>query len=128
MRVLLEPYLQDGRERIAIGGSDAPIGEKSASALALIMHEQATNAMKYGALSTEAGQVSLAGEQAGETYTLTWREEGGPRVDGPPSRQGFGTLMAARSVAAQLGGALSHDWHPEGLRVALSAPLVRLAL
>jgi PAS domain S-box-containing protein len=128
MRVLLEPYLQDGRERIAIEGADAAIGEKSASALALIMHEQATNAVKYGALSTESGRVTLEGEQNGGTYTLTWMEHGGPPVAGAPSRQGFGTLMAARSVAAQLSGRLEHEWAPEGLRVRLSAPLSRLAV
>ncbi|HEV2602403.1 MAG TPA: PAS domain-containing protein [Microvirga sp.] len=128
IRVLLTPYLQAGRERLILSGDDVPIGEKSAASLALILHEQATNAVKYGALSTEAGRVIVTGERAGEGYTLTWKEEGGPLIAGPPIRQGFGTLMAARSASGQLGGALTHDWAPEGLIMRLTVPAARLVV
>jgi PAS domain S-box-containing protein len=127
MRMLLEPYLQEERERVTITGDDAPIGSKSATALALIMHEQATNAVKYGALSNETGQVLLRGEIDGATYRLTWRETGGPSVKGVPERQGFGTVLAARSVEGQLGGEISHDWAPNGLCVRLVLPINNLA-
>jgi PAS domain S-box-containing protein len=120
MRVLLAPYRQGGRERFVIEGEDVPIGAKSATALALIMHEQATNAVKYGALSVETGMVRLAGERDGDTYRLTWEEVGGPAVAGVPEREGFGTQMAARSAAGQLGGTITHDWAPGGLRITLS--------
>jgi PAS domain S-box-containing protein len=122
MRLLLEPYLHEGAERFAIEGDDAPIGPKSATSLALIMHEQATNAMKYGALSVPRGRVVLTGEREGGAYRLTWREMDGPRVEGPPERKGFGTALAARSVAGQLGGSLDHDWAPGGLVMRLCVP------
>lgn len=127
MRTLLEPYLQKDRERVAISGDDVPIGSRSATSLALIMHEQATNSVKYGALSNETGQVMLRGERKDETYHLTWQETGGPRVNGAPERQGFGTVLAARSVAGQLGGGISHDWAPDGLTVRLQLPVDNLA-
>lgn len=126
MRVLLAPYRQGERERFAIRGEDVPVGPKSATALALIMHEQATNAVKYGALSNEAGLVTLTGERDGDLYRLTWEERGGPPVEGAPERKGFGTQMAARSVTGQLGGTLTNDWAETGLTVRLNLPVQAL--
>jgi PAS domain S-box-containing protein len=126
MRVLRAPYRQGGRERFVIEGDDAPIGAKSATALALIMHEQATNAVKYGALSTETGQVWLTGKRDGETYRLTWEEIGGPPVAGMPERKGFGTVMASRGLKGQLNGSITHEWSPGGLVALLSLPTENL--
>jgi PAS domain S-box-containing protein len=119
MRLLLAPYRQGGRERFIIEGEDVSLGPTSATALALIMHEQATNAVKYGALSTEAGMVRLVGERDGDFYRLTWEERGGPPVAGAPERKGFGTQMAARSVQGQLGGTITRDWPAGRLRAVL---------
>ncbi|AWN39879.1 PAS domain S-box protein [Methylobacterium durans] len=126
MRLIMAAYAQEGRERVAIGGDDAPVGERSATALALIMHEQATNAVKYGGLSTEAGTVSLTGRIEGETYHLTWAEAGGPAITDTPSRRGFGTVLAERSVAGQLDGSLEHEWAPDGLVMRLRFPVANL--
>lgn len=126
MRLIMAAYVQDGRERITIAGDDVAVGERAATALALVMHEQATNAMKYGGLSTEAGSVHLSGRREGEAYTLTWAESGGPAVVGPPSRQGFGTVLAQRSVAGQLDGTLQQDWAPSGLVMRLLVPVGNL--
>jgi PAS domain S-box-containing protein len=126
MRLIMAAYTQDGRERIVISGDDVAVGERTATALALIMHEQATNAMKYGGLSTEAGSVLLTGRREGSTYTLTWAERGGPTVAGPPTRQGFGTVLAQRSVAGQLDGTLEQDWAPGGLVMRLVVPVDNL--
>jgi len=128
MRMLLAPYRQGERERFMIEGEDVSIGPKSATALALIVHEQATNAVKYGALSTETGMVRLTGEREGDLYRLTWEEVGGPPVAGTPERQGFGTQMAARSVAGQLGGTIAYDWAESGLNVTLRMPVTNLLL
>ena len=128
MRLIMAAYREDGRDRVAIAGDDAEIGERSATALALIMHEQATNAVKYGGLSTQAGSVTLTGCRDGDQYRLVWTEAGGPRVEAAPSRKGFGTVMAERSVAGQLDGVLEHDWAPGGLVMRLGVPLVNLRL
>jgi two-component sensor histidine kinase len=90
------------------------------------MHEQATNAMKYGGLSTAEGRVRLSGLTRDGSYELTWAESGGPLVAGPPTRSGFGTILAERSVAGQLDGSLSHDWAQGGLVMRLSVPVANL--
>ncbi|MDP4006144.1 PAS domain S-box protein [Methylobacterium sp. NEAU K] len=126
MRLIMAAYEVGGRARVAISGDDAEIGERTATALALIMHEQATNAMKYGGLSTKEGGVSLSGLREDGRYTLTWAEAGGPPVTAKPSRKGFGTVLAERSVAGQLDGVLEHDWAPGGLLMRLSVPIENL--
>ncbi|MFN3672904.1 MAG: PAS domain-containing protein [Bosea sp. (in: a-proteobacteria)] len=126
IRLLLTPYANDGDSRLSLVGDDIAIGSGSATALALVLHEQATNAVKYGALSVEAGRLELATQIDGANLVLVWREREGPPVTAVPSRQGFGTVLAARSMAGQLGGAMTHDWRREGLLLTLRAPLERL--
>jgi PAS domain S-box-containing protein len=126
MRLIMAAYEEGGRARVAISGDDAEIGERTATALALIMHEQATNAMKYGGLSTKKGGVALSGLREAGRYVLTWQEAGGPPVTSTPSRKGFGTVLAERSVAGQLDGVLEHDWAPGGLLMRLSVPIENL--
>jgi PAS domain S-box-containing protein len=126
LRLLLAPYAAADRERFCLEGEDVAIGESTATALALILHEQATNAVKYGALANDEGRVRITGGRQGDTYHLTWEERGGPTVTGSPERQGFGTLLAARSITGQLGGDLHHEWQPEGLVMRMSAPIENL--
>jgi PAS domain S-box-containing protein len=126
MRLLMAAYVEDGRDRVAITGDDAEIGERTATALALIMHEQATNAVKYGGLSRTGGQVTLTGRRRDDRYTLVWSETGGPEVLESPTRKGFGTVLAERSVAGQLDGVLEHDWAPSGLVMRLDVPVNNL--
>jgi PAS domain S-box-containing protein len=126
MRLLMAAYVEGGRERVAITGDDVEIGERTATALALIMHEQATNAVKYGGLSQAGGKVSLVGHHKDGRYTLTWAESGGPEVKASPTRKGFGTVLAERSIAGQLDGVLEHDWAPGGLVMRLDVPVNNL--
>jgi two-component sensor histidine kinase len=126
MRLIMAAYTQEGRERVVIEGDDTPVGERTATALALIMHEQATNTVKYGGLSSETGRVALMGRNDGAHYDLTWAEAGGPAITHPPSRRGFGTVLAERSVAGQLDGTLEHDWAPGGLVMRLRVPMANL--
>ena len=126
MRLVMAAYTEEGCARVVIEGDDVEVGDSSATALALIMHEQATNAMKYGGLSAIGGRVTLTGRRDATTYALTWAESGGPRVTGAPTRQGFGTILAERSVAGQLDGTLSRDWAPEGLVMRLCVPVANL--
>ena len=127
LRLLLEPYAAADRERFVIEGDDVAIGESTATALALILHEQATNAVKYGALANDEGQVRISGRRRDDTYYLSWEERGGPTVMGSPERQGFGTVLAARSITGQLEGDLYHEWRPEGLLMRMSVPVENLA-
>ncbi|MCB4820497.1 PAS domain-containing protein [Roseicella aerolata] len=122
---LLAPY-EAGAERVRLLGDDAPIGVKAATSLALILHELATNAAKYGALTSSEGCVTIAGERHDTNFVLTWQERGGPPVEGPPTRRGFGTVLAERGAITQLGGSILHDWAPEGLTLRLDVPLERL--
>jgi PAS domain S-box-containing protein len=126
-RKILEPYLSTAEPRIAIVGDDAPVGPLSATPLALIIHEQATNAVKYGALSNETGYVVIRGAIIADSYEMKWEEREGPAVAGPPQHRGFGTLMAARSIEMQLDGKIDHAWEGDGLIVNLTVPLEKLA-
>ncbi|MGE0212327.1 MAG: PAS domain-containing protein [Parvibaculaceae bacterium] len=127
IRALLEPYGQSQRERFTITGEDLPVGSGAATALALIVHEFATNALKYGSLATENGHVAIAGTRNGDTYELTWRESGGPEIIGPPDRRGFGSQMADRAVTGQLGGTIERTWPGDGLLVRVTAPVDRFS-
>ena len=119
---LFAPYASPTRARVVVRGTDPEIGGRAATALALIFHELATNAVKYGALSGADGAVEVVLEDApGGAVRITWTETGGPPVAGPPTRQGFGTLLARRSAEAQLGAAIAQDWRAEGLVFVLGA-------
>lgn len=118
---LLSAY-QSETQRIVVSGGDVPIDDRSATPLALSFHELATNAAKYGALSTLDGRVTIDIEEAGGDVVITWTENGGPEVKQPPAVEGFGSRLITLSTGSQLGGKLSHDWRPEGLKVVATIP------
>jgi PAS domain S-box-containing protein len=124
--MLTAPYEAPARARIAVAGQDAPIGPAAATALALVVHELLTNAVKYGALSSEVGAVGIALAFEGDVLSLTWCERGGPEVAGEPSRHGFGTTLSEQVVAAQLGARIERTWKAEGLSVVISVDRRRL--
>jgi two-component sensor histidine kinase len=94
----------------------------------LVIHELSTNAAKYGALLGPAGKVEIEWRTEGPDMILTWTERGGPAVSGPPSKKGFGAELARMSARGQLGGDISYDWKPEGVVIAVRAPLERLGV
>jgi len=110
----------DNGGRIKIDGPALPLSPRQAIALSLALHELATNALKYGALSSNAGEVDIAWQQDGEAFRLGWSERGGPPVT-PPQRTGFGTRMLQRNLAAELRGTVNLDYAPEGLRCEILA-------
>ncbi len=125
---LFSPYAgADGKARVIISGDDAVFDDQSATSVALLFHELATNAAKYGALSVEAGQVTLDTRQEGDRFMLIWQERGGPRLIGEPSRIGFGSSLATLSVEGQLGGSLERIWAPKGLTVVADLPATALS-
>jgi PAS domain S-box-containing protein len=117
----------DAPSRIVIRGVDVPISGRAATSLALLFHEFATNAAKYGALSTTEGVVEISCANDGEQFAIEWRESGGPSAgtggDGEP---GFGDRLARATVQGQLRGELSRLWDSDGLVIRLSVPLERL--
>ncbi|QOZ31039.1 sensor histidine kinase [Bradyrhizobium sp. CCBAU 53421] len=129
VRTVLRPYEDDAsRERIVLRGPNVPVGAMAVTSLALALHETTTNAAKYGALSEPTGSVSITWETHGGDFHLEWEETGGPVIVAPPSAKGFGSVLAERSIADQLGGKVEHDWLPSGLRLRVSVPLDRLAV
>ncbi|BAR98186.1 histidine kinase/response regulator hybrid protein [Blastochloris viridis] len=126
LETLLVAYRENGRSHITLSGHDVSTGVHAATALALLVHELATNAVKYGALSTPDGTVTLTCTDTADSYNIVWQERGGPPVEGPPTRKGFGTLMSERAAAAQLGADITHAWAREGLTVEITVPHGRL--
>jgi two-component sensor histidine kinase len=119
----LRPYA-DARDRIVTDGPSVPLGGRLSLALAMVLHELITNAIKYGALSTSEGRVnvtwSAAPTQGGRRLAMTWRESGGPPVTAP-DRRGFGTRLIERGLAAQPGGSAQLRFEPSGLVCELQA-------
>jgi CheY-like chemotaxis protein len=93
----------------------------TAQTLALALHELATNAAKYGALSQALGKLELNWEVRPDAILVNWREIGGPATQAP-RKTGFGTRIITSSVERQLGGKTTFDWHPEGLSCVLLVP------
>jgi len=117
----------DGAARVRVSGDDASFDDQAATSVALLFHELATNAAKYGALSVEGGWVDLATRHEGDRFVLEWSEHGGPPLAGPPTETGFGTALATLSVEGQLGGRLRRSWSPEGLRLTADLPATALS-
>jgi PAS domain S-box-containing protein len=126
LRQIFLPYDSPDGPRIDVEGDDALIDDRAATPFALMFHELATNAVKYGALSRDGGKVQLGIRQAGEQVELDWRETGGPPITTLPEHAGFGTQLIEIGALRQLGGALRRVWLPEGLHLALSVPVSSL--
>ena len=93
--------------------------------LALIVRELATNSVKYGALSAEAGRVEIACSEHAGRYSIAWRESGGPEIAGTPGRTGLGSHLI-ELAAAGAGLTVGREWRPEGLTARIAAPMEQL--
>lgn len=128
LTALFKPYVDaTGQSRVVIQGDDATFDDQAATSVALLFHELATNAAKYGALSVAGGHVLLRTRNADDRFILTWTERGGPVVAGKPARQGFGSALSALSVEGQLGGKLERRWEEEGLVLEADLPATALS-
>lgn len=126
LREILKPYPALDEGRIEMRGQDIKIDDRSATPFALIFHELATNASKYGALTSQHGRIEILAEIEGEHCRIDWVEQGGPAVAGAPAKEGFGTKLAAISSESQLGGSIEREWLRDGLAVTLRCPLASL--
>ena len=113
-------YLFADRERFEVEGEPIFLGPRATLALSLALHELSTNALKYGALSAEAGKVSISWTMSEEMLRLTWKERGGPAVAEPPSR-GFGSRLIERGLESDLGGRAELHFEPDGLCCVIEA-------
>jgi two-component sensor histidine kinase/DNA-binding response OmpR family regulator len=117
----MAPYRMGDGSKISIVGSSVILAPDRAQAVALSLHELATNAAKYGALSSQSGRVAIAWRIESGILKLDWRESGGPEIQ-PPQVEGFGTKIINASIKGQSHGNVSFDWRPEGLHCALCVP------
>ncbi len=128
LTVLLAPYDDlgafSGRIRVAVPRMG--VGDGTATTLALVVHELATNSLKYGAFSAGTGTIDISCLSEDPDVVLIWAERGGPPVVEPP-KGGFGSKLITRSMSAQLGGSLAYDWSPGGVIVTLRMRKDRLA-
>lgn len=129
LSILLAPYDEtaafSGRIRVAVARMG--IGQRAATALAMVVHELATNSVKYGSLSCDTGFLDVTSKIEGDDIYVIWAETGGPQIAEAPVLKGFGSKLTARSVSGQLGGELVYDWQKSGLVVTARMRLDRLA-
>jgi two-component system CheB/CheR fusion protein len=131
VRTIFSPYAgEEGAvdKRLIIVGPDLPIAGSAITNLALVFHEFATNAAKYGALSSTGGSVKIDYTIDRGCLSLIWSENNGPPVNGTPKENGFGALLTRRIVTGQFNGRFNEEWKPEGLTIHLSIPIDLLTL
>ena len=128
LSVLLTPYDDLGAfsGRIRVSVPRMGIGEAAATNLALVLHELATNSVKHGALSADAGLLDVACLVDKGMASIVWTERGGPLVEAPTTEKGFGSQLLNRIVTRHFGGSIDYDWAPEGLVATLHIPADRL--
>lgn len=122
LSVLLAPYDNlgafDGRIRVAV--ERCGVGEKAATSLALVVHELATNSLKYGSLSQPEGTLDVSSTSKPEAIILTWLERGGPKIEAPKGLAGYGSKLVQRSVTGPLKGSIDYEWSEQGLIATLA--------
>lgn len=127
LKEILSPYPAMEEGRITIAGTDFPVDDRGATPMALLFHELATNAMKYGALSSPEGRVTIDVTGTDDVIELRWREQGGPEIAGPPEHTGFGTTLADLALISQMGGTVDRRWHRSGLELIARIDPARLS-
>jgi two-component sensor histidine kinase len=122
----LDPFRAKDKDRVHISGPNLPVAAPSAVMISMMLHELATNAAKYGALSNESGEVfvdwRMVGEGKDARVAVNWREIGGPSVVAP-ERKGFGTTLIQRGLTSQLGGSANIEFASDGVRCTLECPV-----
>ncbi|MDP1865770.1 MAG: HWE histidine kinase domain-containing protein [Bradyrhizobium sp.] len=128
LTVLLAPYDDMGAfsGRVRVSVPRMGVGEQAATTLALVVHELATNSLKYGALSSPEGVLDISCAPHDTEVTVVWTESGGPPVQALTGDGGYGSKLLNRGMTVQLGGSISCDWNPEGVIVTLKMTKDRL--
>lgn len=126
---LLKPHERaaDGISRFVIQGPPIRCGNQAANGIALVLHELATNAAKYGSLTEDEGTVEVVWREEEDRFILSWTERNGPRIDSPPDASGFGSTLSQTMITHQFAGTLSYDWQPSGVVVTVAFPVAKLS-
>jgi len=129
LTVLLAPYDDMGAfsGRVRVSVPRMGVGEASATTLAMVVHELATNSLKYGALSAASGTLDVSCALPESDVVIVWTERGGPHVIAPSDAGGFGSKLVTRSMTTQLGGSIERQWLDEGVVVTIKMSKERLA-
>jgi two-component sensor histidine kinase len=126
LRTVVEPHerLKRGTvSRFSISGPVISCGPHAINGIALIFHELATNAAKYGALNVDDGHVTVVWDKVADDMVFRWVEKGGPQIASAPQVSGFGSKLLRDTVLRQFRGQIDHDWHPGGLAVTINLPV-----
>jgi PAS domain S-box-containing protein len=126
IKTVVSPYEDKHEARLVLTGSDVRLSATAVSALALIVHEFATNSAKYGSLSVPAGRIAIDCAEDGDRFVLVWTEQDGPTLGALRGEEGFGSLMTRAAAKGQLGGTIEHHWAADGLTIRLSMSRERL--
>jgi two-component sensor histidine kinase len=122
----VEPYRELSSDMVRIYGEQIKVGAQASLTLAMIFHELANNAAKFGALSSNDGRLAVSWEVANEvrepTLVIDWMESGGPPVSAP-ARFGFGSRLLQQGISRQFKGSARLDYDPSGLRCRMEIPL-----
>jgi two-component system CheB/CheR fusion protein len=122
----LAPYDQ-GAHSVSITGVDIALTPRAGLSLAMAFHELASNAAKYGALSTNSGSLAVSWtvvRTSGAMLNFVWAETGGPPIAGPPSRRGFGSTLIERTLSHEMDAEVRQEFRPSGLYCTIDIPLV----
>ncbi|MFC5067578.1 sensor histidine kinase [Flaviflagellibacter deserti] len=127
LETLIEPHRDHAGTQIAVVGDDAVVGHQTATGVALIVHELATNAVKYGALSPRGGSIAVDCRDLGNRFAITWREDCAAPATDAPNEMGFGSVLIERAAKAQLGASITREWGTRGLTLSIEIPDAQLA-
>lgn len=129
LKVIFAPYpdSEGAQVRCVFEGPQVVIGKKAVTNLSLVLHELATNAAKYGALSVPGGSIHIVWCVKGNKVVLTWHESGGPPIANAPEKQGFGTILTGHTITGQFRGEIEYDWKLQGLFLIMTLPSERIS-
>ncbi|WP_246780591.1 sensor histidine kinase [Rhizobium sp. AQ_MP] len=123
---ILSPHLSDRERQVSLTGPELRLGPHASTSFALIFHELATNAAKYGPFRDANGRLDVLWEMDGNRLNLQWQENVTQALISAPSQEGFGSKLARTSATHQLGGSIDFEWRPGGVSIALTASAERL--
>jgi PAS domain S-box-containing protein len=123
---ILSPHLADGANQLSLAGPEILLGPHAATSFALIFHELATNAAKYGPFRDNSGRLDISWQMEAASLNVEWKESVAKSEITAPTGEGFGTKLARTSATHQLGGSINYAWLPGGVTIKLTAATDRL--